>query len=211
MSSRKRNRKETSSNQEQPTEASNKVLESDKPWFKFWPEGVPKHIEYPLVSLAEILRKSARANPNQTSTVYFDKRLTYGELDDAVDRFAAALTAIGVKKGDKVAIFLPNMPQFVISYYGTLRIGAVETAISPLYKEREVEHQLKDSEAETIVVLDALYPILERVLAATKVKNIIVTSLKDYMPRSLAILGSVLRKIPSHILQLSNTQAEQRE
>jgi long-chain acyl-CoA synthetase len=174
----------------------------EKLWFKFWPEGVPRHIEYPRVPLSEILRKTAENNHNQAALTYFDRKITYGELDQACDRFAAALAALEVKKGDKVAIFLPNIPQFVISYYGTLRLGAIETAISPLYKEREVEHQLNDSEAETIVVLDALYPILEKVVARTKVKRIIFTGLKDYMPTGMALLGSLTRKIPSYRVEL---------
>lgn len=199
MSVKKKNRKEPSPSEKPsvPQSPGEKVF-TERPWFKFWPESVPKHIGYPLVSLSELLRKTAQYHPEQTATVYFDKEMTYGELDKAVDRFASALAALGVQKGDKVAIFLPNTPQFVISYYGTLRIGAVETAISPLYKEREVEHQLRDSQAKTIVILDALFPILEKVLSATKVKNIIVTNLKDYMPSGTAMLGSLLRKIPSY-------------
>jgi long-chain acyl-CoA synthetase len=127
--------------------------------------------------------------------------MTYRELDHLSDKFATALAALAVKKGDKVAIFLPNIPQFIISYYGAIRIGAVETAISPLYKEREVEHQLKDSEAETIVVLDALYPVAEKILSHTNVKRVIVTSLKEYMPSAKAFLGSLLKKIPTHRIE----------
>jgi long-chain acyl-CoA synthetase len=175
---------------------------TEKPWFKSWPEDVPRHIEYPSISLSEILRKTAENNPDQTAMVYFDRKTTYKELDQASDRFAAALAALEVKKGDKVAIFLPNVPQFIISYYGTLKLGAIETAISPLYKEREVEHQLNDSEAETIVLLDVLYPILEKVLARTKIKRVIVTGLKDYMPTGTALLGSFLRKIPSYKVEM---------
>src|SRR5271157_140456 len=199
MSVKKKSRKEPSPAEKSsvPRSTAEKLF-VERPWFKFWPEGVPKHIGYPLVPLSELLRKTAQYHPDQTATIYFDKAMTYGELDKVVDRFASALTALEVQKGDKVAIFLPNTPQFVISYYGTLRIGAVETAISPLYKEREVEHQLRDSQAKTIVILDALYPILDRVLSATKIKNIIVTNLKDYMPSGTAMLGSLLRKIPSH-------------
>jgi long-chain acyl-CoA synthetase len=179
-------------------EESKKVEPAEKPWFKFWPEGIPKHIEYPEIPLQELLMKSARDFPEKTAIAYFDKEMTYRELNNLSDKFAAALDGLGVKKGDKVAIFLPNIPQFVISYYGTAKIGAIVTAISPLYREREVEHQLNDSEAETIVVLDALYPILERVLAHTKTKRVIVTSLKEYMPPATAFLGSLLKKIPSH-------------
>jgi len=168
-----------------------------KPWFKFWPEVVPKHIKYPEVPLFEFLKKTARKYPDNTAIVYFDKEITYKELDSATDKFATALSDLGVKKGDKIALFLPNVPQFVISYYGTIKIGAIATAISPLYKEREVGHQLNDSEAETIVVLDLLYPIIDKVWKKTKLKRVIVTNLKEYMPSAKAILGSLLKKIPS--------------
>ena len=178
-----------------------KKEEPEKPWFKFWPEGVPKHMEYPRIPLSGLLKNTAKDHPNHAAIVYFDKELTYKQLDMATDKFATALNDLGVRKGDKVAIFLPNIPQFIISYYGAIRIGAVETAISPLYKEREVEHQLVDSEAETIVVMDALYPILEKVQARTKVKRVIVTSLKEYMPSTTAFFGSLLKRIPSYKVQ----------
>jgi long-chain acyl-CoA synthetase len=170
----------------------------EKPWYRFWPQGVPKHVDYPEIPLSDLLNNTAESNPNHVAIVYFDREMTYRELNLACDKFATALADLGVKKGDKVALFLPNIPQFVISYYGAIKIGAIETAISPLYKEREVEHQLNDSEAETIVVLDLLYPILEKVLDKTKVKRVIVTSLKEYMPPAKAFLGSLLKKIPSH-------------
>jgi long-chain acyl-CoA synthetase len=180
------------------TEEAVRETTAEKPWFKFWPEGVPKSIQYPNVPLSAILTETAEKHPNNAAIVYFDKPITYRELDATCDRFATALNDLGVRKGDKVALFLPNIPQFVISYYGALRIGAVETAISPLYREREVEHQLRDSEAETVVVLDALYPILERTLKETKVKRVIVTGLKEYMPSAKAFLGGLLGRIPSH-------------
>jgi long-chain acyl-CoA synthetase len=179
-------------------EAAQPSEQLEKPWYRFWPEGVPKHIDYPEIPLSDLLKNTAESNPNHVAIVYFDREMTYGELSIASDKLATALADLGVKKGDKVALFLPNIPQFVISYYGAIRIGAIETAISPLYKEREVEHQLNDSEAETIVVLDLLYPILEKVLDKTKVKRVIVTSLKEYMPPAKAFLGSLLKKIPSH-------------
>jgi long-chain acyl-CoA synthetase len=169
---------------------------SERPWFKYWPEGVPKRIDYPVVPLSDLLKRSAEKYPNNTATIYFDRGITYRELNLAVDKFAAALSELGVKKGDKVALFLPNIPQFVIAYYAVLRLGAIETAVSPLYKEREVEHQLVDSEAETIVVLDMLYPIVEDVFKKTKLKRIIVTNLREYMPYVTAVFGSLLGKIP---------------
>jgi long-chain acyl-CoA synthetase len=169
-----------------------------KPWFTHWPDGVRKHIDYPQVPLSHFLKNAAEKYPDNAAIVYFDRDITYRELALASDKFATALSDLGVKKGDRVALFLPNIPQFVIAYYGVVEIGAIETAISPLYKEREVEHQLNDSEAETVIVLDALYPILEKVLVKTRVKRIIVSSLKEYMPPATAFLGSLLGRIPSH-------------
>ncbi|MBS7616710.1 long-chain fatty acid--CoA ligase [Candidatus Bathyarchaeota archaeon] len=184
-----------------PAKKKKKIKEEEKlekPWYKFWPQGVKKQIDYPEVPLFEILKASAQKHPNETAVIYFDRELTYRELDLLSDKFATALADLGVKKGDKVAIFLPNVPQFIIAYYGALKAGAIVTAISPLYREREVEHQVNDSETETIVVLDLLYPIVEKVLEKTKLRNVIVTGLKDYMPKLLSVLGSLLGKIPSH-------------
>jgi len=186
----------------EPSRPTQTPSSSEKPWFRSWPEGVPRSIEYPEASLSDLLKSKAEKYPSKTAIVYFDKPMTYRELDLASDRFATALSDLGVKKGDKVALFLANMPQFVIAYYGVLKIGAIETAISPLYKEREVEHQLSDSEAETIVVLDVLYPIVQKVMDKTRLKRVIVASLKDYMPKTLAFLGSLMKKIPSYKVEL---------
>jgi long-chain acyl-CoA synthetase len=96
------------------------------------------------------------------------------------NQFATSLVKLGVKKGDRVAIFLPNIPQFVIAYFGVLGAGAVVTAINPLYREREVEYQLNDSGAQTIVVLDSLYPTMAKVRQKAKLKNVVVTGQDEY-------------------------------
>jgi long-chain acyl-CoA synthetase len=159
----------------------------NKPWYSLWPKNVPKNLEYPKVPLYEILEKTAKEHPEKAAIAYFDGEITYRELDSLSTKFAAALAALGDKKGDRVAIFLPNIPQFVIAYYGVLKAGAVLTAISPLHKEREVEHQLSDSEAETIVTLDSLYPIVEKVWRKTKLKNIVVTSAEEYASKTTVV------------------------
>ncbi|MBS7647318.1 long-chain fatty acid--CoA ligase [Candidatus Bathyarchaeota archaeon] len=169
----------------------------EKPWYKFYPPGVRRHIVYPEIPLHELLRNAAQKYADKTAIIYFDRKISYKELNMLTDKFAASLANLGIKKGDKVAILLPNIPQFVISYYGTLKAGAVVTTINPLYKEREVEHQLNDSEAETIVVLDLVYPIVEKIWEKTKLGNVIVTSIKDYMPPFKAALGSLLGKVPT--------------
>jgi long-chain acyl-CoA synthetase len=156
----------------------------NKPWFRSWPKDLPKNFEYPKVPLHVILEKTAKEHPEKAAVAYFEREITYRELDSLSNQFAVALNALSVKKDDRVAVFLPNIPQFVIAYYGVLKAGAVLTAISPLHREREVEHQLKDSEAETVVALDPLYPIVEKVWRKTKLKNVIVTSLAEYASKN---------------------------
>ena len=102
--------------------------------------------------MSEVLKQSAKNFPDNPAIIYFGRRISYRELDEMVDRFAAALQDLGVKKGDRVGIQLPNIPQFVIAFYGALRAGAICVACSPLYKARELEHQLNDAGAETLVV-----------------------------------------------------------
>jgi len=165
---------------------------------KNWPEGVPHTIEYPEIPIFKMLDESAEKHPEAPAIIFQDKSMTYRELKDQVDRFATALQKMGVEREDKVALFLPNIPQFVISYYGALKAGAIVTAISPLYKEREVENQINDSGAETLVVLDLLYPAVEKVKDETGLKRIIVTGFGEYLPTVKRILGSLLGKIPTH-------------
>lgn len=167
-----------------------------------WPEGVPFTMDYPEIPIYALLDESAEKHPDATALIFQDKRITYRELKDAVDRFATALQKMGVARRDKVALFLPNIPQFVISYYGALKAGAIVTAISPLYKEREAAHQIHDSGAETLVVLDLLYPAVENVMGELGLKRTIVTGIKDYMPTVKGILGSLLGKVPSYDVKM---------
>jgi long-chain acyl-CoA synthetase len=160
------------------------VQAENKPWFSSLPKDLPRKLEYPKVPLHEFLEKTANEHPEKAAIAYFRREITYAELDSLASRFAGALAALGVKKGDGVALFLPNIPQFVIAYYGVLKAGAVLTAISPLHREREVTHQLHDSEAGIIVVLDSLYPIVEYVWSKTSLRKAIVTSLEEYASKT---------------------------
>ena len=143
------------------------------------PQQVPKTIDYPLVPLQEILHKSTKAFPEKIAIIFGEQEISYAQLEVLSNRFANALIELGIKKGGRVALFLPNIPQFIIAYFGILKAGAVATAISPLHREREVEYQLRDSEAGTIIALDSLYAIVDNVWAKTKLKNVIVTSLDE--------------------------------
>ena len=151
----------------------------NKPWFNLWPAEVPKNIKYPQIPLQEILRKSAENFPEKVALVYGGREITYAQLELLSNRFSNALARLGVKKAERVALFLPNIPGFIIAYFGILKAGAVVTAISPLYREREVEYQLCDSEAATIVALDSLCAVVEAVWAKTKLKNVIVSRLDE--------------------------------
>ena len=132
------------------------------------------------VALQDILSKAAMKFPHETAIVCGENEVTYAQLDAVSNQFANALTNLGVKKGDRVAVFLPNIPQFVVAYFGILKAGAVVTAINPLHREREVRYQLMDSGAKTIVTLDPLYGVVDNVWAETNIKNVIFTALRPF-------------------------------
>jgi len=156
------------------------VSTEEKIWFQSWPSDVSKHLNYPDVPIFELLRQTAKKHPKSTAISYLGREITYEELDVLSDQFAAALARLGVEKGDRVALFLPNVPQFALTYYGVLKAGAVLTAISPMHREREVEYQLGDSEAKVVVTLDSLFPVVEAVLQKTRINNTVLTSLKEF-------------------------------
>ncbi len=169
------------------------------PWFNFWPEGVPKHIDYEEISLGDLLRKSAEKYPKSQALFFEGWRCTYEKLDLLVDQFATALLKIGVKKGDTIAIDLPNSPQFVIAYYATVRLGAIVNPIIPLHKFVEIAYQINDSKSKILIILDALYEgyLKGKDLSKMKtLKSIILTGITEYLPKIKAILGTALGKIP---------------
>lgn len=174
-----------------------RVILLERPWLSSWPQGVSKSVKYPEISLGEVLRKSATESPDQVAMSYFGTNLTFKEFDGLVDKFAEALQDLGVKKGDRVGIYMPNIPQFPIAYYGALRIGAIVVALSPLYKEMEIGHILKDSGAQILVAWDHLYPYVQAVKNETKLTNIITTSVRDYLPPILRLL-SPLKGVKSY-------------
>ena len=159
--------------------------------FKSWPECWPKTLQYPEVPVYTILETTANRVPNRIAIIFGGMELTYGELKTLSNRLAAALVGLGVNKGDRVAIHLPNSPQFAIAYYGALKIGAVFTPLSPLLAPREVKHQLNDSGAETLVSLDLLFPGIQSVLPDTGVKRVITTSLADCFNTITALLKPI--------------------
>lgn len=146
-----------------------------KPWIKNWPQNVPESLDYPEISLGNMLRMSATESPQNIAVYYSESKTTFRELDRIADRFGEALQGLGIRKGERVAIYLPNFPQFVFAYYGALRVGAIVVTISPLYKERELAHILSDSGAKALICWDKLYPYVEAAKDKIKVVDIITT------------------------------------
>jgi len=157
----------------------------ERPWLKSYEKEVPATIQYPKVPLFKLLTESAKRFPKKTATIFYGSRLSYEQLDEMTNRFAHALAGLGVKKGDRVAIMLPNIPQCVIAYYGTLKLGAVVVQTNPLYVERELEQQLNDSDAKVIIALDIFYPRIKNIQNKTPLKSIILTNVQDYLPMLL--------------------------
>ena len=166
----------------------------DRPWFAYYDPWIPTHLEYPDIPLHRFLSISAQKHPDRAAIIFYGTTLTYRALDEAATRFAAALEDRGLAKGDRVSLFLPNCPQMVIAYYGTLRAGGLTVSTSPLYSTRELEHQLNDSGAETIVVLSKLYPLVKEVAPRTRLKRIIVANIKEYFPPMLRLLFTLFKE-----------------
>ena len=167
---------------------------NERPWLKFYPEGVPANIEIPERSLPEVFDEVTSKYSNKTAVIFYGNRISFKELREDVDRFATALYDLGIEKGDKVALYLLNSPQFIIAYFGALKAGATLTPISPVYTSVEVKHQLEDSEAKSIVCQDFLYDNVER--TGVELKNVILTSIGEYLPVSKKLAGkSVLGRV----------------
>lgn len=152
------------------------------PWLAHYPKEIPKIIQYEERTLQSYLKEAAKVNPEKNAIHFIGKELTYKELYTSSLKLANQLQKLGVKKGDRVAIMLANTPQAVISYYGALFAGAIVVQTNPLYVEREVEHQLNDSGAEIMICLDLVYSRVANVFNKTKLRHVIVTGIKDYLP-----------------------------
>jgi len=157
----------------------------DAPWTQFYEEGVPKTINYPAWTLPDLLDSIAREYPAKTAlTFYADPKLppshmTYGQLRVQTLRFATALYQLGVRKGDRVAIMLPNCPQFPVVFFGLLRLGAIAVNTNPLYVAREMKEQFNDSGAETVILLSTFFPRLREIREETKIKRVIVVDIAE--------------------------------
>src|SRR5437773_5944225 len=165
-----------------------------RPWTSAYDPGVPAALAYPAVPLQALLDDAAESHPDATATIFFNAKRSYRSISDAAWRFANGLRRLGVAKGDRVALVLPNVPQFVIAFYGALRAGAVVVPCNPLYTAPELGYQLTDSGARVVVVLSRLYPVVKAARAGTKVEHVIVTNIKEEMPALLRVLFTVAKE-----------------
>ncbi|SDX57221.1 long-chain acyl-CoA synthetase [Marininema mesophilum] len=166
----------------------------EKAWLRNYPKETKANLEYPEQPLTAFLEKAAADFPNREAIHFMGKRIRYRELLSDVYRMAHALKEIGVQKGERVSIMLANCPQAVISYYAVLLLGGVVVQTNPMYKERELEHQLKDSKTETIICLDLVYNQVAKVKDKTSLKRVIVTGIQDYLPFPKNVLYSLKLK-----------------
>jgi fatty-acyl-CoA synthase len=153
-------------------------------WRKAWPKGATREPQYlhGEVALTEYLRIWAKKQPEHPAVIFYGHVMSYADLDKQSDRFAALLVSKGVKKGDRVAVFMPNCPQFHIVFFGILKLGAVHVPVSPLSRAFELSYELNDTDAEVIVAQDQLIETVNQVRGETKLREIIVTSFADVIP-----------------------------
>jgi long-chain acyl-CoA synthetase len=179
---------------------------SDKPWLSHYDKGVPASLApYPSKPLYSFLEEAAAKFPDRPCTIFQGRVVSYREMNELTDRMAAGLAAIGVRKGDRVGLFMPNIPQFVIAYYGILKAGGVVVATNPQYTPREIIHQLLDSGIERMVVMSKFYKIIKDVQSQTKLKTLIVTNVKEQLPPLKALAFTFLKeKQDGHFVTLGS-------
>ena len=154
----------------------------NKPWLKHYPPQIPHTLTFEETSLQQLLKNTAEKYPNKIAIHFNGKELSYKELYESALKFAGYLQKIGIQKGDRVAIMLPNTPQSVISFYGVMMAGGIVVQTNPMYTERELAFQMKDSGAKAIVALDILFPRIKKIQGETELEHVIITAIKDYLP-----------------------------
>ncbi|MCL0104748.1 long-chain fatty acid--CoA ligase [Dehalococcoidia bacterium] len=165
----------------------------ERPWFKFWPEGVPRHIDYPEIPLFELLSRAAHKWPASIAFRCQEHSLSYKQLAELTNSLAAGLHDLGVRKGDRIMLLLPNSLEFVIGYYGILKAGGTVATANPLYRQAELRHQLNDTEAKAIITNGDLYPLVQQVRSETRLQMVILT---DASEGGAISLTEILEKYP---------------
>jgi long-chain acyl-CoA synthetase len=167
---------------------------NDRPWLAHYDKGVPQTVEFPEAPLFYFLEEAARKYSDRACTIFKGAVISYKEMNALTDHLAAALVELGVKKGDRVGIFMPNVPQFIIAYFGILKAGGVVVAVNPTYPADEVLTPVNDANIEIIFTLTRFYKILKAVRERSKLKRIIVSNIKEALPPFTSLLFSLLKE-----------------
>ncbi|MEO8971919.1 MAG: long-chain fatty acid--CoA ligase [Ktedonobacteraceae bacterium] len=191
------------------TSASDALLTA-RPWLHHYEQGVPVQLDIPEQPLTWLLDQTVGKYPGHTAILYYGTKLSYAQLSSLTNRFAVGLQKLGIRKGDRVAIALPNIPQYPIAFFGALKAGAVVVPTNPLYTEREMEHQMADCGARVLVMMEDFYPVIRNVRAKTAIEHVILTSPADYLPPLLRRLYPLSQRNARHPLPRL-TEKERRE
>lgn len=177
----------------------------EKPWLKKYDNGVLPHINYPEVPLHHFLKEAALRFPDHPCTILNDTSISFQNMDQLTDRLAAGMAGLGVKKGDRVGILIPNIPQFVMAFFATLKIGAVVVAFNLLYTAREIEYQANDAGVEILLVVDNLYQNVKEIQPRSRIRSIIVTDIREAFDYSKSLGSDPDRKETDHpVVKLDN-------
>ncbi len=166
----------------------------DKMWLKQYDSGVPTALTYPKMPLYGFLEHSVAKYPQNRALSYLGNDIDYAELDTLVNKAANALLKLGIKPGERVALYLANTPQFIISLYAVLKIGAIAVPINPLYTADEVAYELNDAGVKTVIVMSRFYPLIQQIRERTALENVIVTNVKAYFPWLTRLLFTLLKE-----------------
>ncbi|HEX8993549.1 MAG TPA: AMP-binding protein, partial [Anaerolineales bacterium] len=167
---------------------------TDRPWIVHYDKGVLPTLDYPKQPLFYFLQEAARKYPDRACTIFKGAAISFKEMDAVTDQIAAGLVDLGVKKGDRVGIFMPNTPQFVMAYFGILKAGGVVVATNPQYTPPEIAQQASDAGIEIMFVMTNFYKTIKKAQAETHIRTLIVTNLKESLPPLLRVLFTLARE-----------------
>lgn len=176
---------------------------SDMPWFGHYEPEVPRTIEVPDITLHELFERTVADYPSNTATIFFGERLSYAQLDEQANRFAAGLQGLGVAAGDRVAIILPNCPQALVALFGVSKAGAIAVPLNPAYVARELRIHLNDLEVTTVIALNVVAPRVQGIISDTPVQRLIVTWMQDTLSPLMSLMLSVKERRDATLVDVS--------
>jgi long-chain acyl-CoA synthetase len=165
-----------------------------RPWHDYYDEGVPISLTYPPIPIFQYLQENAKKYPDKACTIFKGAIITYQEMNRITDELAAALVDLGVKKGDRVGVLIPNTPQFVIAFFAIVKAGGVVVATNPQYTGREILHQANDSGMELMILMSNYYELVKGIQPQSGIKQIIVTNIKETLPPLLRLLFTLAKE-----------------